>query len=280
MDRTTAQELIEQFHDRAGQMFARVRHRLLAVEADRGPERSAERVSPADRALPEQTFPEPAVTGLIESQAQGPGFTASQEGGPLSDIEQKRAEVLHNFEQIAEKIAKRRNNVQRPLWERAEAEMKAKAAPLFPDQEDLQAYRTPTEGDYAGLVTTGVEPGHADRLRSAAEARLRRLAETHGLFPDMAVARYQGGPVPDILAEKWHQDEVNEVLENAQRDELEMDRVTAREQVERFHHEADEMLNRFRARVREVEAEREQPGYGISRADDYGISRDDDFGLL
>ena len=266
MDRITAQELVEQFHDRAEQMFARVRRRMLELEA--------ERAFPADPALLEQTFPEVAaglstVARVIESQP--PGFTAEQEGTAVSEIEQKRAEVLQNFERIDAEIKSRPDHWARPLWERAEAEMKAKAAPLFPDRADFQAHRQPTVGDYAGLATAGLEAEHADSLRTAAEARLRRLAEARGLFPDRAVARYQGGPVPEVLADRWRQDEVNEVLAHRQLNGLDADPDKARQEVEQFHHEAGEMLNRFRARVREVEAERQRPGYGISRDDGYSL---------
>ena len=154
----------------------------------------------ADAALLERTFPQmaaqvSALAGLIEdgrrveSRAQGPGFTAEQEGRTVDEIESRRAEILHGLNGIAERIAAKGSHVRRPLWERGHAEMKANAAVLFPDREDLQAYRQPTAGDYAG-IGSGLEGEAASEARTTAEAHLRRLAEEHGLFP-----RYGGVPV-------------------------------------------------------------------------------------
>lgn len=145
---------------------------------------------------------------------QGRGVDDPKEVKAVSElIEGKRAEVVAGFADIDREIAGVDDAAQRARLQRSAAELKAQAAALLPDREDLQAYREPASGRYAGIVAIDA---YGQEVKDRADDAVRRLAQEWGVNAEATVARYGGAAMPPVVAGEWEREEIA-ALEEARR---------------------------------------------------------------
>ncbi len=142
----------------------------------------------------------------LDTTEQGRGVDDPKEVRRMSTlIEGRRGEVVSLFTQIDRDIATLDDAAQRARLQRSAAELKAQAAGLLPDRKDLQAYREPASGRYAGIVAIDA---YGEEVKSRADAEVVRLEEAYRANGRAMLARYGGGSVPPVLADVWAREEM------------------------------------------------------------------------
>lgn len=128
-------------------------------------------------------------------------------------IMSRRTEILSGIEKIDSEIGTMPEGGDRAKLERDASTIKANAAEVMPDVQELRSHSDQTaNGYYQGMCAADAVEKDA---KTRADQEVGELAESVGIDPTKFVSRYEGEvAVAQGLADRWRRDEMEDIQKN------------------------------------------------------------------
>lgn len=164
-----------------------------------------------------------AMRGVAQAIMEGGEITAETTTNPIIDIDEfgqtnelimnKRTEILAGIEQIDEELKDVPAGRERSKLERGASKLKASAAALLPDVEELRGFATTnSKGFYRGVFA---DDEVSREIKQQADTQVHKYAEGNGFDAAKLVGRYQEREeASSSLADQWRQDELEDIRRN------------------------------------------------------------------
>ena len=168
-------------------------------------------------------------------------------------IMSRRTEILDGIKEIDAEINSLPEGADRTRFQRDASLMKADAAKLMPDVQELQGHSSEnSDGYYRGMKA---EDGIEKEARARADAAVGRFAQMAGINAAKIISRYEGAePISRDLAVSWRQDELEDIQKNltyqGNKPQTELEQL-AQAAYDDLHRNA---LQTYRAAERDLEA--------------------------
>lgn len=148
-----------------------------------------------------------------ETNSKSPATTLKEAKTQGEYIMSRRTEILAGIKEIDTEIGTMPDGVDRARLEKDASTIKANAAELMPDVEELKGHGDQNDkGYYQGMRA---DDGIEKQAKLSADKEVAQLAESIGIDPIKFVSRYEGDTaVSQGLADRWRKDELEDIQKN------------------------------------------------------------------
>lgn len=172
-------------------------------------------------------------------------------------IDKRRNAILENFIKVDEALANIDDGPDKIRFEREGAGIRAETSRFMPDQIDLRDYHRKSQSKiYQGVSDYDA---YSKELATELSEQIMDLANQVGFDGEVFAARYEGHSVPKALADKWQQQEYQEIAGQLMKEGCAPNRTSrqAEEISQALHQSVKAMVARTKRELKAYEARKE-----------------------